>query len=277
VLNYPKLQAVVGDTDDGCRSGRNPAPARTTLLWAAYDRAQHHMGERIIAVDDASLVVLAREARSEAFAVLFERYEKRLQALAGAMLGDRELARDVVQDTALVALTGLDQLRNPDLVGAWLHGICRNLCRRRLRSRLRTEWSWSALQGGQVPLETSAPQATPEDEVIRAEAAEAVRRAVAELPEGQRDAVTLFYLDDRSYREVGEQLGLDVNAVKARLHRARRGLRPRFGPQAAAAAARCRLVHRACGSPRGPHRPAHRTGGTHDDNGHPHPRRARDR
>jgi RNA polymerase sigma factor (sigma-70 family) len=182
-------------------------------------------------VDDASLVRRALGGRPDAFAVLFERHETRLQAVAGAMLGDRDLARDVVQDTALVALAGLDRLRNPDLVGAWLHGICRNLCRQQLRSRLRAEWSWTALQGGRIP---SAPQATPEDEVVRAEAAEAVRRAVAELPEGQRDAVTLFYLDDRSYREVGEQLGLDVNAVKARLHRARRGLRPRFGPEAAA-------------------------------------------
>jgi DNA-directed RNA polymerase specialized sigma24 family protein len=85
-------------------------------------------------------------------AVLFERYETRLQALAGALLGDRELARDVVQDTAIVALTGLNQLRNPDLVGAWLSGICRNLCRRQLRSRVRSEWSWTALQGGRVPL-----------------------------------------------------------------------------------------------------------------------------
>jgi uncharacterized protein len=185
-------------------------------------------------VDDASLVRRALGGRPEAFAVIFARYDTRLQAVAGAILGDRELARDVVQDTALVAWTGLDRLRNPDLVGAWLSGICRNLCRRQLRSRLRPEWSWTALQGGRIPLEPSAPQATPEDEVVRAEAAEAVRRAVAELPEGQRDAVTLFYLDDRSYREVGEKLGLDVNAVKARLHRARRGLRPRFGPEAAA-------------------------------------------
>jgi uncharacterized protein len=185
-------------------------------------------------VDDASLVHRALGGRPEAFAVLSERYETRLQALAGAMLGDRDLARDVVQDTALVALTGLNQLRNPDLVGAWLSGICRNLCRRQMRSRLQPEWSWTALQGGRVPLDPSAPQATPEDEIVRAEAAEAVRRAVAELPEGQRDAAELFYRDDRSYREVGEKLGLDVNAVKARLHRARRGLRSRFGPEAAA-------------------------------------------
>jgi hypothetical protein len=88
-----------------------------------------------------------------------------------------------------------------------------------------------ALQGGRIP---SAPQATPEDEVVRAETAEAVRRAVAELAEGQRDAVTLFYLDDRSHREVGAQLGLDVNAVKARSTVPGEGLRPRFGPEAAA-------------------------------------------
>ena len=181
-------------------------------------------------MDDASLVRQAREGRPEAFASLYQRHETRLQAVAAAMLGDRDLARDVVQDTALVALAGLDRLRDPDLVGAWLSGICRNLCRRRLRSRLRPEWSWTALQGGRVPLDRPDPQATPEEAVVRAETSEAVRQLVADLPEGQRDAVQLFYLDDHSYREVGEALGLDVNAVKARLHRARSGLRPRLLP-----------------------------------------------
>jgi RNA polymerase sigma factor (sigma-70 family) len=179
-------------------------------------------------VDDASLVRQARAGQPEAFAVLFQRYEARLQAVAGAMLGDQDLARDVVQDTVLVALADLHRLRNPDLVGAWLTGITRNLCRRRLRSRLRAEWSWSALQGGRVPLDPPDPSATPEEAVVRSEAAGAVRRAVADLPDGQRDAVQLFYLDERSHREVGEALGLEVNAVKARLHRARMGLRPRF-------------------------------------------------
>ncbi|HSK23298.1 MAG TPA: bifunctional nuclease domain-containing protein [Egicoccus sp.] len=186
-------------------------------------------------MDDASLVRQARTGQPEAFAALFQRYEAPLHAVAAAMLGDRDVARDVVQDTALVALNGLDRLRNPDLVGAWLSGICRNLCRRRLRSRLRAEWSWTALQGGRVPLHQPDQHATPEEAIVRAEAAEAVRRAVADLPDGQRDAVQLFYLDDHSYREVGEALGLEVNAVKARLHRARRGLRPHFHPQAAAA------------------------------------------
>jgi RNA polymerase sigma factor (sigma-70 family) len=194
-------------------------------------------------VDDASLVRQARAGRPEAFAALFERYATRLQAVAGAMLGDQELARDVVQDTALVALADLHRLRNPDLVGAWLTGITRNLCRRRLRSRLRAEWSWTAMQGGRVPLDPPDPLATPEEAVVRSEAAEAVRRAVADLPDGQRDAVQLFYLDERSHREVGEALGLDVNAVKARLHRARVGLRPRFRPEPAIADGRTARTH----------------------------------
>jgi hypothetical protein len=109
----------------------------------------------------------------------------------------------------------------------------RNLCRGRLRTRLRPEWSWTAIRGGRVPLDLPDPQTTPEEAIVRAEAAEAVRRAVADLPAGQRDAVQLFYLDDRSHREVGAVLGLEVNAVKARLHRARVGLRPRLRPQPA--------------------------------------------
>jgi hypothetical protein len=95
------------------------------------------------AVDDAVLVRLARDGDLTALAKLLSRHRPRLLAIGRGILGDREAAAEVAQETALVAVTELDRLRNPECAGAWLAGIARNLCRRRLRPRSYEEWTRS--------------------------------------------------------------------------------------------------------------------------------------
>ncbi|MBO0682745.1 MAG: bifunctional nuclease family protein, partial [Candidatus Dormibacteraeota bacterium] len=131
---------------------------------------------------------------------------------------------DAVQEAAITALTSLDRLREPDRFGPWLAGIGLNVCRQWLRRR-RGDWSWEALQGGlrwDGPLEGSVD---PAEAAAEADLAEMVRRAVAGLPPGQRAAVFLFYFGGLTYREVADALGIEVGAVKARLHQGRRALR----------------------------------------------------
>jgi len=177
-------------------------------------------------VDDTELVRLARDGDIAALARLLNRHRPRLLAIGTGILGDAEAAAEVAQETALVAVTELDRLREPAYAGAWLAGIARNLCRRRLRSRTYEEWSWESIHGGRVPRDVIDPAPTPEEIVVRNEVVASVAGAVGLLPSGQRDAVRLFYLDELSYREVATTLDIDVNAVKARLHRARRSLQP---------------------------------------------------
>lgn len=183
-------------------------------------------------MNDGELVAGAREGDLACLEALWTRHRPRVVAIARRMLGDEDAAAEVAQDVALVALTDLGRLRRPELVGAWLAGIARNLCRRRLRGWARPEWSWEAVQGGRLPQQWPDTDLGPDEVAVRAEVTATIRRAVARLPDGQRDAVQLFYLEDRTHREVAEALGIDVNAVKARLHRARRSLRPLVAPQA---------------------------------------------
>src|SRR5207302_5638441 len=70
--------------------------------------------------------------------------------------------------------------------------------------------------------------ADPQELAEAAELVARVRGAVAALPCGQRDAVTLYYLAGLTQREVAAALGIDVGAVKGRLHKARRALRQRL-------------------------------------------------
>ena len=131
------------------------------------------------------------------------------------MLGGGDLAEEAAQEAVLQALLGLGRLRDPERFGAWLVGIGLNVGRhlRRLRPV--------------VPL-VPEPGSDPQELAEAAELVARVRAAVAALPAGQRRAVTLFYLARLSQREVAAVLGVEVGAVKARLHKARRSLRARL-------------------------------------------------
>jgi RNA polymerase sigma-70 factor (ECF subfamily) len=69
-----------------------------------------------------------------------------------------------------------------------------------------------------------APEPAPEDA--------ALRRGIEALPAKQRQAVTLYYLDERPVSEVAEMMGLPVNTVKTHLHRARASLAAALGAAA---------------------------------------------
>jgi RNA polymerase sigma factor (sigma-70 family) len=176
-------------------------------------------------LDDAGLVHAAQGGDRDAFAVLVERHRPLLVACCRRMLGGGELVEEAAQEAVLQALLGLDRLRAADRFGPWLAGIGLNVCRRLLRRRSAL-WSFPEVAVDLRALD--GPAADPQELAEAAELVVRVRRAVAGLPPGQREAVTLFYLAGLSQREVAAALGIDVGAVKGRLHKARRTLRKRL-------------------------------------------------
>ena len=177
---------------------------------------------------DAELVRAARGGDKAAFAALLVRHRPLLLALCRKALGEAALAEDAAQEAALQAMLGLDRLRRPEQFGPWLAGIGLNVCRRWRRERSREAWSWEVVQGGRSGPEPIATEAGPEEAAEAAELGEWVRRAVAGLPAGQRAAVLLVYLAGLTQAEAAAHLGVEVGAVKSRLHKARATLRRRL-------------------------------------------------
>lgn len=167
---------------------------------------------------DAELVAEARQGAREPFAELVARHWDTAVLLAARVLGTPELARDAAQEAAIAAMTGLDRLRAPERFGAWFCGIALNVARRWLR-QLRSEFPG-------LPADCPSAEPGPAEAAEAAELAARVRGAVAALPDGQRSAVLLFYLQGLSHREVAAELGITVGAVKARLHQGRAALAP---------------------------------------------------
>ena len=162
----------------------------------------------------------ALDGARDPLAELLRRHWDTAVFLATRVLGSADLARDAAQEAAIAAMTDLDRLRCPDRFGAWFCGIALNVSRRWLR-QLRSEMP------GVLPEQVSTALGPAEAAEI-ADLAARVRTAIAALPDGQRDAVMLFYLRGLSHHEVACELDISVGAVKARLHQGRAGLAPRL-------------------------------------------------
>jgi len=153
-------------------------------------------------------------------AELLRRHWDTAVLLAARVLGSPDMARDAVQEAAIAAMTNLERLRSPERFGAWFCGIALNVSRGWLR-QLRSE-----VPGLRPDLASRSPDPAEAAEI--ADTAARVRGAIAALADGQQDAVRLFYLQGLSHREVAEELGISIGAVKARLHQARAALAPKL-------------------------------------------------
>ena len=182
------------------------------------------------AAGDARLVEDALGGDKDAFAALVTRHWATAVALAARVLGTPDLARDAAQEAAVAALVGLDRLRAPARFGAWFCGITLNVARGWAR-QLRTERP--AVIGDRAT-DRASHEPGPDERAELAELAATVRAAVAQLADGQRDAVLLFYLQGLTHREVAAELAISIGAVKARLHQARAALTPALAPLASA-------------------------------------------
>jgi len=172
------------------------------------------------ASSDADLVQAALNGDKDSFGTLIQRHWQTAVCLATRVLGTSDIARDVVQEAAITAMTGLDRLSAPDRFGAWFCGITLNVSRSWLRQR-RAE-----LLGNPIDQPSHSPG--PAETAELADLAARVRDAIGLLAGGQAAAVRLFYLQGLSHREVAAELGISAAAVKSRLHQARSALAPRL-------------------------------------------------
>jgi RNA polymerase sigma factor (sigma-70 family) len=165
-------------------------------------------------IGDGDLVRLARDGDPAAFRLLVERHLPMARARAARLCPQPDDADDAVQDAFLQAFIALDRLRDPGRFAGWLGGIVANVCRaQRRRAPLTLLGDWPE------NLHPASPGTLPSAEDL--DRAEALGRAVARLPPGQRHAVTLFYYADQPVSQVAGTPG----AARASLHKARRRLR----------------------------------------------------
>lgn len=154
--------------------------------------------------------------RSQEFKQRLEASRTRLYRLAYSWCHDPALADDLAQETLEKALKKSGQLRDPAALETWLFSIMTNCWRDHFRR------SRDMLDIDDLPLEH---EVTPEHEQHQHQVVSGVRSAIATLPLGQRQVLTLVDLEGCSYIEVANILGVPVGTVMSRLCRARRALK----------------------------------------------------
>ncbi len=139
----------------------------------------------------------------------------RLYRMAYAWCCEPALADDLVQETLIKALQKLDQLRELERIESWMYSILHNCWRTYLRQK-RPE---SSLDDEIIPCEDC-----PEKFNQRQQTIDAVRSAIACLPLGQREVVTLVDINGFAYAEVADIMSIPIGTVMSRLNRARKAL-----------------------------------------------------
>lgn len=172
------------------------------------------------AVDEGVLVQRARARDREAFGTLVSRYRGALERILISIMGDRERARDLVQDTALRAYSHLHRYRSGHRFSTWFFRIGINLAlsakrRERLEGRVRSE-----LRGGD-----GGDAQGPLDHLMQEEEREQLRRAVAGLPDRYREVLRLRYGEEMPCKEIAARMETTANTVSIVLFRAKQRLR----------------------------------------------------
>ena len=153
-------------------------------------------------------------------------YLDNVYTLARYLLRDSADAEDAVQECFLRALRHFDTYRGPAMK-PWLFAILRNICRGEFARRASAPVAMDAAAEADedaAPLWQEA-QVSPETEMLHERDAETIRRLVAELPDPFREAIVLREINDLSYREIADVVGVPVGTVMSRLARARSMLR----------------------------------------------------
>lgn len=182
---------------------------------------------------DPDLGVLQRVAAgdAESFGVLLQRHEKRLQQLCLRLLGEKETARDAVQDIFLKVYRSAGSFKPQGKVATWIYRIAVNHCFNRLRrQRILRFFSFGELvregqdEGDELELDPADPRPDAEAALRARERWRATRRIIDKLPENQRLVLVLAKFEGLSYKEIAQVLEITEGAVESRLVRAMRTL-----------------------------------------------------
>ena len=187
------------------------------------------------AAEDAELVDRFRAGDMKAFDMLLQRYENRVFNFTLRMLGDCQNAREVTQDIFLRAFRYLGNYRGDGKFSTWLFTIASSTCKNAIAYyHIREKYKQNVVQDPEqtgeldplaiVPDDTDAPERKFDQNTTGA----MLTQAIKDLPETYRKVIVLKDVNDFSYEEIGEIVGVPLGTVKSRIARARLLLREKL-------------------------------------------------
>jgi RNA polymerase sigma-70 factor (ECF subfamily) len=186
-------------------------------------------------VSDEVLVQWTLEGDSSAFEDLVMRYQDAVFHYLCSMTLNEARAQDLLQESVIRAYERLRTLRDPSRFKAWLFQIATNMFRSQYRGW--TRWRVVSLDEPRLSPEDLALSEepnlpTPEEMAEREDTREQVQAALAKLPPVLREAIVLREMEEMSYQEMAELLGVPIGTVRSRIARGRALLLKALAPEA---------------------------------------------
>ena len=195
--------------------------------------ARPYHSREVMGPDESFLIARAQRGDPSAFEEIVRLYQRRVYGVALRIVRAHDVADDVTQEAFLRAWRSLDRFELGRPFGPWVCRIAANLAVNHVRSpRAREE----GLPEGHAETRTNAPG--PLGALLDAEGATVLERAMGQLPQEQRAVLVLRVVEELSYAEIAETLGISPGTVMSRLFRARERLAQAISPYLGAAAQR---------------------------------------
>ncbi len=184
-----------------------------------------------MAHDDEQLLTAARAGDRDALERLLTAHQHRVFRFGVKMCGEEEDAKDVLQETLITAARSIRDFRGDSSISTWLYTIARSFCvKKRRASKFAPEHVDSLEAAPEEARSIPDPRRDPEDAAAGAQVKTALQRAIGGLEPMYREVLVLRDVEGLSASEVAQVLGLSVEAVKSRLHRARVQVRQAIAP-----------------------------------------------
>lgn len=211
----------------------NETSAPVTQTAAPDDRSSRAIASRAEASHDIELVRRFNAGNESAFVEIMSRHSERVMSVAFGMLKNRADAEEIVQDTFIRAHRGLATFRGDSSLATWLHRISMNLSRNRywyfFRRRRHVTLSLDCTFGDDGASSISdlvaSGAADPAREAAVSEFTRLVASSMKRLTPDARKILVLRNTLDKSYGDIGHELGVNIGTVKSRIARARKCLR----------------------------------------------------
>ncbi len=171
---------------------------------------------------DESLITRAQKGDLEAFSEIYDRYAGRIYGFVYRMVGSREDAEDITQDTFFLAYSNLKHLRDQSHFDPWMYRIARNeVYKKKRKVKIKPDSLDDAEKGIHQVLKSNSFESNPEDKLLSTELGTRFKEIFNSLPINYREALILATFQEMNYREISEIVGRSMSSVKMDIYRAR--------------------------------------------------------
>jgi len=182
---------------------------------------------------DRELVRRVQRGERDAFDVLVLKYQHKLMKLISRYIRDPSEVLDVAQESFLKAYRALPNFRGESAFYTWLYRIAINTAKNHLVSQGRRppDADVDSTDAEQLEGESDLKDyGTPERQLLKEEIRATVEKAIEELPQDLKTAITLRELEGLSYEEIAEAMDCPIGTVRSRIFRAREAINRRLEP-----------------------------------------------